>query len=389
MEFSKRAGLQRAVVLVSLLLIVVGGLVTARSMLRAASILCAFSERGAPFSVALYDRFFHYADTMTQVNVTGSGGEALDLRVYEPSGRRRPPTIIMLHGTAPNGNRTASLNRLAQAFVHQGFRVVLPTLPAETRYDMVESDLQVIADTVQWASKTAGGDTVSLFGASFGGGLAIPAAMLPAARGHVRLILDISGYNDLRSIARYYIHEPVVDPTGKPYPKEGPPGGAILFLKRYLDELVPPADVAPIREAVERALSVDRFPLLEGDPLLQDLSPEQRTRYVHLELVDTPEARQRYLALIARHDGDFTRVSPVSVMSQLDVPLYVLHATSDLVLPEGEVEALRSEIRPGADVHILLTPWMRHVTIRFAVPWWERLRVCSFFAQVLSQAAKR
>ena len=337
--------------------------------------------------MSIYERFFRYAHTITQVNVQGSGGEMLDLRVYEPSGRRRPPTIVVLHGTAPEGNRTETLNRLAQALVHQGFRVVLPTLPAETKYDMAESDLQVIADTIQWASKTADGDTVSVFGVSFGGGLAIPAAAMPEAKGHVRLILDISGYNDLRSVARYYIHEPVVDPTGTPYPKDGPLGGAILFLKRYLDELVPADDVAPIHVAIERTLAAGRFPVLEDDPLLRDLTPQQRTRFVHLEIVDTPEVRQLYLALIARHDADFARVSPSSVLWTLDVPLYVLHATSDRDLPEGEAEGMRAEVRPGSDSHFLITPWMQHATIRYSVPWRERIRVGSFFAAVLSRAA--
>lgn len=385
----KRAGLERAAAVIICCVVGLVALLAARSLLRAASVLYSFSERRPPITLQLYQRFFHYADRSTDVTVQGSGGEPLNLRLYEPIGRRNPPTIVLLHGTAQEGNRSVSLNRFAMALVHQGFRVVLPTLSAETQYDITAGDLRVIADTVQWASQTAGGDTVSLFGISFGAGLAIPAAMMPPAEGHVRLILHISGYNDLRTIARYYTHEQVVDPTGHPYPQGGPLWGAILFMKPYLDELVPPADVEPIRKAIERTVIASRFPIREGDPVMDGLTPEQQARYIRLQLVNDPETRELYRKLIARHDGDFLRVSPASVLHTLNVPLYVLHATADRDLPEGEVEAMRAELPPGADAHFLVTPWMRHVDIRYAVPWRERIRVGSFVASVLSRAAEK
>ncbi len=358
-----------------------------RSLLRAASVLYSFSEKPPPWAVRMYDRYSMYQGRFEDLTVPGAGGEMLSLRVYIPTGLRQAPTIVVIHGATPEGNRTVTLNRLATALARQGFRVVLPTLPQEAEMNIARGDLQVIGDTIQWASATAGGDKVSVFGISFGGGLTIAAADRPEVKKHLRLIFTISGYNDMNSVAKYYTHVAEAAPDGTPYPANGPLGGAILFIKPYLNEMVPAEDVGPTRVAIQRLFAAGRFPVKMGDPVLEGLTRAQQERFVHLELIDTPEVRAAYRALIARHHDDFLAVSPRPVLPRLDVPLYVLHATMDRSIPEGEVEWMKTEVGRGSESHFLVSPWMQHAKVRNSVPWRERLRVGSFIALVLERAA--
>src|ERR1039458_1158583 len=182
-------------------------------LLRAETVL-GFDQKKKLRPLRVYDRFFSYKHSMTDISIPGTLGP-VNLRVYTPIGKKHPMPILLVHGFAPDGNHDGYLNFVAANLSEMGYKVVLPNVPAETQYEMRTSDLTVIADAIRW-SANATGEKVSIFGISFGAGLVIPAAVQPSVVGDVKLIFALSGYNSLQSISHYYMHDRVTDPSGVP-----------------------------------------------------------------------------------------------------------------------------------------------------------------------------
>ena len=375
-----------AAVLTVLLSLAYGGVLYASQLLRAASVLYALAEKPTPPSVNAYNYLFGYKSAISELAIPGEKAP-IALRVYTPLGRKAPPSIVVVHGLAGDGNLNNKLNKLAFFLSRQGFRVVLPTLPDESHVEMTVADRDRIASTILWSSQT-GGQKVSVMGISFGGGLAIAAAEQPGVKEYVRMIFCISGYNDLDAIGRYYMHEPVYGPTGRPYPEIGPAGGAILFVKQYLNERFSAADAAALRGAIDETTLAGRFPLAANDPIVLALKPDQQKLFLDLQGVRTPAIRQYYLDVLATHHAEILAISPKSVMEHLDLPLYVIHGTDDRSVPEQEVEWMEAEAPKNNDLHVLVTPWMTHANIINMVSHAERVRVGWFFSDILTQAAK-
>jgi pimeloyl-ACP methyl ester carboxylesterase len=257
---------------------------------------------------------------------------------------------------------------------------VLPNLPAETHFEMRTADLRVIADTIRWTSETTG-EKVSVLGASFGGGLAVAAALQPSVAQDVKLIFSLSGYYNLHSIARFYIHDQVYDPNGHPY--SGEPPGPLLILAQYLDELVPPNELKRLEAEMIVLKRNQGFQFTDRDPSVADLTQTERHDLNQLQTVDTPEIHQRYMDILERHREDIAAMSPSGVVKGLNVPLYVLHGQDDRVLPEGDIEWMRKVLQGNPNAHILVTPWIGHAVIGQPATVRQKLDVARFGAEIL------
>jgi pimeloyl-ACP methyl ester carboxylesterase len=352
-------------------------------MLRAASVLHHVIEK--PLILRAYEHFFGTHFTVLDTSIPGTSGP-VQIRIYSPIGVKNPPPIILIHGFARDGNRNDYLNLIASHFASVGFLVVLPTVPGESHDQMVYSDLIVIADTIRWTAH-ATAQQVAVFGISFGGGLVIPASAQPSVVGDVKLIVSYSGYNSLESIARYYLHDRVNDPNGRPY--GGHPLGPLLITSPYLKELVPLRDVPALSSVVARLDQNGGRPLKPNDPAVLALDSDQRQEFYELQTVSTPQMRKLYLNALSRHSAEMATISPSSVVKNLKIPLFVLHGTDDPAFPEGEIEWMRKESAGNPNVHFLVSPWFSHVSVGQPATTCQKLRVINFFAEVFSRVASK
>jgi pimeloyl-ACP methyl ester carboxylesterase len=351
-------------------------------MIRAVSVFAFLQQKPRPLRV--YDRYFGYRSVFTDASIPSPGG-SIEVRIYKPDGKDNGKPILMVHGLVPYGNRDGYLDAVANNLAEMGYMVVLPNIPAETHYEMRTSDLAVIADTIRWTAQTTG-QKVSVLGVSFGGGLAIPAVMQPSVKGDVKLIFSLSGYYNLDSIARYYLHDPVYDPSGHLYP--GEPSGPLLILSPYLSELVPPGDLGPLQRELEVLKRNQGRHLTNQDATAASLTPVERAELRHLEAVDTPQVQQRYMQILRRHRDEIAALSPSSVIKRLDVPLYILHGDADTVFPEGEIEWMRKDVAGNRNVHILVTPWIGHALIGQPSTVGQKLEVAKFGADLLAAMSR-
>ncbi len=364
-----------------LVLVLLLGFVYYFRLERTSSVL-GFRARKA-FVLRAYDHFLGFHFTVTDTYIPGTLGP-VQIRIYAPVGAKNPPPVILIHGFAPDGNKDGYLNAVAYRLASMGFLVTLPTIPAETHYAVRSSDMTVIGDAIRWTAQTAH-QKVSLFGISFSGGLVIPAAAPPAVAKYVKLIFSISGYNNLDSIARYYIRERVNDPYGHPY--LGTPPGPLVIVSPYLDDLVPPNDALALGSAI---FDQNRGNVSPSDnPALRQMTPAEVNEFKELQTMQAPEMRRRYLHSLERHRAEIAAISPSSVLRQLQVPLYLLHGTHDPVFPEGEVEWTRQETAGKPDVHILVTPWLGHAFVGQPATLWQKFQVLNFCEGMFYRAARR
>ena len=352
-------------------------------LLRISSVLGFTLKRPVP--VELYDHLFGHNVSISNTSIPGEFGP-IQIRIYAPNGVAHPPPMVFVHGFADAGNNDPYLNDVAARLAPMGFYVVLPTIPGEVRHEMTPRDLNVIANTISWTARQTN-QKVSVFGISFGAGLTVPAATQPSVIPYVKLIFCISGYNDLQTIGRRFIHDRVVDPEGHPYPGGAP--GPLVIAGPYLKELVPPDEVSDLTPAVQRFYQTEGNPLAPDDPALKHLTPRERADFDDLQRVQTAEMHDRYAALLQRHSEEMKAISPASVLSQVKVPLYILHGKYDRIFPPGEVEWMRKEIGNNPNAHILVTPWISHAFVGAPATRWDKFRTMDFCAEMLNQVAHR
>ncbi|HEX3572194.1 MAG TPA: alpha/beta hydrolase [Acidobacteriaceae bacterium] len=351
-------------------------------LLRASVILDHHYEK--PIVLRTYERLLGYKVEVSDFNIPGARGP-IAMRIYSPIGKRNPPPMVLVHGLVAAGNRHLYMNQVAEHLAKVGFLVALPTLPAESHFEMRPSDVTVITDSIRWTAQHTG-QKVTLVGNSFSGGLIVPAAAQPAVAGEVKLIFCNSGYYNLDSIGRYFIHDPVLDPDGKPY--QGDPPGPLLIAAEYLDELVPKEDIPDLAAAIDGYHRNDGFELPPSDPVMARLTPREREEFHQIKTADSPEFQRLYLRVLDRHRSEIAAISPSSVLKDLKIPLYVLHSSADPVFPLGEVAWIRKSTEGNSDVHILVSPWLLHVAVGSPATPWQKFQVIDFCAKMLQQAAE-
>jgi pimeloyl-ACP methyl ester carboxylesterase len=352
--------------------------VYAIQLVRVASIL---GLRGkTPAVVAGYDRLFGSRTDFSDLTIPGTLGP-VQMRVYTPTNTSNPAPIVLIHGFVLKGNQDEHTNQVAAGLASMGYLVALPTVPGESHFEMRSTDLPVIRDAIRWTASTTK-QRVALFGVSFGGGLVIPAAAPADIAKDVKLIFCISGYNNLDSIGHYYIHDPVSGPDGKPYVGTPPPPGPLMIVSPYLDEMVSAKDAAKLGPVIAHFLAENQ------SPDLPHATVESR-EFDELQNADTPQIRELYRGILLRHRAEIASISPASVLGTLRIPLFVLHGTTDQVLPEGEIEWMRKEVAGNRDAHFLVSPWVSHARVGERTSAWQKIRVLTFCTNMLRRASRK
>lgn len=227
------------------------------------------------------------------------------------------------------------------------------------------------------------GGKVSVFGISFSGGMVISAAANPDYTDYVKLVFCVSGYNSIDRLGRYYLHEDVRDPDSHRYTVTPPPNALAPMALQYLDELVQPADVAPLSAALRMIVLFNRtIDTLPAGSLTQ----EQHTLLDDVLSVKTPAMRLRYQAILERHRAELAAMSPMGKINQVHGSLYVLHGDTDRTIPSAEAEWTREEARHKSNARVLISPWIDHAVLVPQVSFREKLRVVHFVSEMLDEA---
>ncbi len=268
------------------------------------------------------------------VGVPGRDGP-IRARIYRRADTPRGPGIVIAHGVHYLGIDEPRLVKFARALARAGKVVLTPELADLADYRITPTGVGVIEDSVEYlgARSWVTSPRVGLIGFSFAGGQSLLAAASPELQGHVAFVTSVGGYDDLARVLRFLATDAIETPEGVVH-AQAHEYGLVVLIYDDLAELVPPADVAPLRAALRawlhedfasaRALATARR-TLEGEQLFERVE-QHRLREIAPRLLQLVDARRAELAAL----------SPRGRLGDIGAPVYLLHGAGDSVIPPSE-----------------------------------------------------
>lgn len=353
-------------------------------LLKAATILYAIDGQRPPRALRIYTQLRGDNFETRDLAIPGKYGP-IPVRVYSPHDRPHAPVMVFIHGMTPLGYRDSIMVRMSKSMAQAGLRVITPDIRSEQQVMMRFDEISDIDEVVRWAAKQSG-RRVSLMGVSFSGGLVVAAAAQPGYADDLKTVLSVSGYNDISRLGRYYVQHREAGPDDQSDPVKPPPESPLFIAVQYLPEMVPAGDISAIRK-----VALDRLrkqPEKEREDF-KLLTPAQRKLFLELQVLDTPQIREKYLALLERHNAELSAISPHASIGGLRAPLYLLHGEIDPTIPLSEAEWNVHDAPKGVPVHLFVSPIMHHVVLDDHPPRMQKLKLANFMAGMLSATGLR
>jgi pimeloyl-ACP methyl ester carboxylesterase len=301
-------------------------------------------------------------------------------RLYTPRGVAHPPGMVLVHGIHHLGIDEPRLVSFARAAAGSGFGVLTPEVSALADYRVDGSSIATIGESPAWLQQHLGTGPVTVVGVSFAGGLALLAASDPHYAPHIRALLLMGAYDDLGRVSRFLATSQAELPDGKRVSYVAHDYGAAVFVYSHLDQFFSPSDLDVAHEALRDWL----WEHPEGaKALLSRLSaPGQATMNV-LVTRQIERLRPKLLEAIVDDQSQLATISPEGKLAGLRVPVFILHGSTDDVIPSTESLWLEKEIPRPYLKGALITPAFSHVDPEKSPTWPEELRLVGFLASVL------
>jgi pimeloyl-ACP methyl ester carboxylesterase len=260
-------------------------------------------------------------------------------RLYAPTGVDRPPGIVLAHGMHEEGITEPRLVSLARALAGAGFAVLTPEVTGLAHYRITHADVDVIASAARALAQRLGRAQVTVFGISFGGGMALRAACEPATRAAIGRVIALGAHHDAARVSRFYLGEKALGPMAEAALVEPHPYGRV-------------------------ALYMSLF----GERHKGEFSELERTRALR-GLID--------------NTAELARASPRSCPEPVRVPAFLVHGTGDRVVPYTETLWNQRQLAAQTKVRALVSAAIAHA--EYTPPsWWDRLVLIEFMADAVS-----
>jgi pimeloyl-ACP methyl ester carboxylesterase len=181
-------------------------------------------------------------------------------------------------------------------------------------------------------------------------------------------------------VAHFFAANMIEKPDGSSVAFQAHEYGVLVLAYSHLEDFFSARDVPLAREALHAQL-------WEGPEAQQKaglLSPAGRQTFDML-LHHRDLLQQTFFREIDRHHDEMAAVSPHSHIADLRVPVYLLHGTTDTVIPASETLWLAKEVPPPQMRVVLISPAMNliHVDGQRGVPIMQEWALMDFMAQVL------
>lgn len=314
---------------------------------------------------------------------------------YRPDGTVRR-TALLVPGVHSMGIAEPRLTALASDFAGSGVAVMTLALPDLMGYQITARSADVIEDAVAWIAARpdlAPDGRVGMVGISFAGGLSIVAAGRPAIRDKVAYVVSFGGHGDLGRVLRYLATGEAVQAPGV---LTHPPHdyGVAVVMYAGADRVVPPGQVAPLREGIGTFLLASQLTLVNMDQAnatfqkardMVKLLPEPSATY--LTYVNDRNVQALGLVLVPHLGLEADpAASPERAPLPPASPVFLLHGDDDTVIPAAESVVLGEYLRrKGVEVHVLLSQIITHAELDRSAAATETWKLIAFWADVLKR----
>jgi pimeloyl-ACP methyl ester carboxylesterase len=347
--------------------------------LRSYVFLVQFLDPGATGPIVRLES--HGVDTQ-EVEVSADGG-SVRARLYLPRGVAHPPGMVLVHGIHHLGIDEPRLMNFARAAASDGFSVLTPEIAALADYHVDGNSIGTIGESAAWLQRRLGGGPVTIVGVSFAGGLSLLAACDPRYAPHIRALVLMGAYDNLSRVARFLATSRAEFPDGRTEPYAAHDYGAAVFVYSHLDQFFSAADLAVAHDSL-RAWLWERP--ADAQALYPQLSPAGRSTMEILVARQIDKLRPKLLDTIHDDDAQLAAISPQGKLGELHAPVFVLHGSTDDIIPSTESLWLEKDI-PRQDLReALITPAFSHVDPDKHATWKDQWHLVEFLAGALREA---
>jgi pimeloyl-ACP methyl ester carboxylesterase len=304
-------------------------------------------------------------------------------KLYVPHGIAHPPGMVLVHGIHHLGIDEPRLMNFARAAASSGFSVLTPEIVALADYHVDAASIETIGESAVWMRQQRGTGPVTIVGVSFAGGLSLLAARDPRYAPNIRALVLMGAYDNLARVARFLATSRAELPDGRTEPYTAHDYGAAVFVYSQLEQFFVPGDRAVAHDALRDWLWEK---LDAAQAPFSQLSPAGRNTMEILVNRQIERLRPKLLAAIQADDSQMSALSPEGKLGALHVPVFLLHGSTDNIIPSTETLWLEKEIPKQYLRDALITPAFSHVDPDKHAVWRDELRLVDFLARVLRNA---
>lgn len=303
-------------------------------------------------------------------------------RLYLPAQHPNAPGLVVFHGVHHLGMDEPRLEAFAQAMAASGLNVLTPELPDIKDYRVSEASIRVIGESAQWFAQQRGAP-VGVMGLSFSGGLSLVAAANPAYAPSMKFVFAVGSQGAMTRVAAYYRtgRDPRPDGTMEVLPAHE--YGPLVLEYEHIDEFVPHADVAAIRNVLRAHLYEDKP---AEDEATHALTAAQAAEAKHLMDAASDATHALLLTSEQKHVAEMQQLSPDAHLHDLTVPVFLLHGEADNIIPAAETLWMASQLRAEYLQASLVSPMLSHLDMSKEPSVADQWRLIHFMAKVLRMA---
>jgi pimeloyl-ACP methyl ester carboxylesterase len=308
----------------------------------------------------------------------------LRYRVYVPLDVSHPPAIVLLHGIHKAGIEEPRLINFGRTLARAGVEVMTPELKDLADYQVTPGTVEAIGNSAMLLSEKTGEPKVGILGLSFAGGLALLAADRPEYAPRIGFVAAVGAHDDMARVARFFAANMIEKPDGSSVAFQAHEYGALVLAYSHPEDFFPPRDVAIAREAL-------RLWLWE-QPAVSMKTADGMSREGKRELDELlhhrAQLQQTFFREIERHQAEMQAVSPHSHVADLRVPVYLLHGSTDSIIPASETQWLSKDVPQAELRRVLISPAMNmiHVDGQHPATAWDKWALVDFMASLLRAA---
>jgi pimeloyl-ACP methyl ester carboxylesterase len=160
--------------------------------------------------------------------------------------------------------------------------------------------------------------------------------------------------------------------------------GPLVLEYEYVEDFVPPADVAAIKTVLRAHLYED---VAAEKTTMEALTPARRAEAKELMDTKSVKTQAQLAASNERHAEMLAGLSPHGHLATLTVPVYLLHGEADNIIPSAETLWMATELPHSSLKAVLVSPVISHIDFESSQPTaLDEWRLIHFFALVMQAA---